>query len=637
MEFAYFFFNIRNQNGYLVLILKKNDVSKMLEVPKPEDQDLINNKEFRRRNMRFLRKHANNLAEYAKIAEENKVSWGELVEKNAELYSDNIAIKFEELTLTYKEFNEWSNRYAHYFLSLGLKKGDVVELMMTNRPEYLMIITAIGKIGAITSLINIDLRELSLVHCLKLTPGKIIIVDENCFDSFHNVKSDLNLSDNQLLFFFPDHGLITTPEGFIDLLEKVKNCPVDNPSTTNDIKSSDTITYIFTSGTTGFPKATIFAHATMVACYYVFGRVVGELTPNDTMYVTLPLFHSNSLGGGCASAFGGGATLAIGRKFSVNRFWDEIRKYDATAFNYIGEICRYLMNQPPKPDDSENPVRVVIGAGLRHEIWKDFKKRFNIENVGEYYSATEAVGAFVNILNFDCTVGCCFVPYAIVKYDHEEEKPVTNEEGFMERVNLGESGLLFFEIINTSVFRGYTDKNATEAKIFRNVFKKGDVWFNTGDLMRDIGNTHAQFVDRLGDTFRWKGHNISTTEVEKVINNFDQVLFSTAFGVQIPGTEGRVGMAAIVPSISLENFDLKALADNLIQNLPPYGIPIFLRFKSNLATTATFKLKKIKLKKESFDLKKIDEPMYVLLPGESEYTPLTKDTHQSIQKGEYKF
>ena len=637
MEFAYFFFNIRNQNGYLVFILKKKDVSKMLEVPKPEDQDLINNKEFRRRNMRFLRKNANILAEYAKIAEENKVSWGELVETNAKIYTDNIAIKFEEKTFTYKEFNEWANRYANYLLSLGLKKGDVVELMMTNRPEYLMIITAIGKIGAITSLINIDLRELSLTHCLKLTPGKIIIVDENCFDSFHKVKSDLNLSEHQYLCFFPDQGLITTPEGFIDLSQEVKNFPIDNPLTTKSVKTSDPITYIFTSGTTGFPKATIFAHSTMVACYYVFGRVVGELTPNDTMYATLPLFHSNSLGAGCASAFGGGATLAIGRKFSVNRFWDEIRKYNATAFNYIGEVCRYLMNQPPKPDDSENPVRVVIGAGLRYEIWKDFKKRFNIEKIGEYYSATEAVAAFANVLNFDCTVGYCFAPYAIVKYDHEEEKPVINEDKFMETVNLGESGLLLFEITNPSVFRGYTDKKATEAKIFRNVFKKGDVWFNTGDLMRDIGNKHAQFVDRLGDTFRWKGHNISTTEVEKVINNFDQVLFSTAFGVQIPGTEGRAGMAAIVPSISLEEFDLKGMANNLIENLPPYGVPIFLRFKSKLATTATFKLKKIKLKKESFNFEKIDEPMYVLLPGESEYVPLIKEIYENIQNQKYEF
>ncbi len=609
----------------------------MLEKSESKEPDLIPNKEFRRRNMRFLRKHGNIVAELAKTIEENKISWGALVEINAEKYSDNIAIKFEDMTLTYKEFNEWVNRYAHYFLSLGLKKGDAVELMMTNRPEYLMILTAVSKIGAITSLINIDLREMSLAHCLKLTPGKLIIIDENCFDTFSKVESDLDLSEDQILYFLPDQGLISTPKDFIDLSQEVKNFPVDNPSTTINVNTSDIIAYIFTSGTTGFPKATLFAHYTMVACYHFFGRMIADFTPDDTMYVSLPLFHSNSLGSGSASAFGGGAALAIGRKFSVSRFWDEIRKYNATAFNYIGEVCRYLMNQPPKPNDSDNSVRVVIGAGLRPEIWKAFKERFNIEKIGEYYSATEAVGVFANMLNFDCTVGYCLFSYAIVKYDHEEERPIRNEEGFMERVNLGESGLLLFEIAGTAAFRGYTDKKATETKIFHNIFKEGDTWFNTGDLMRDIGNNHAQFVDRLGDTFRWKGHNISTTEVEKIINTFDQVLFSTAYGVQIPHTDGRAGMAAIVPSTSIEEFDLKGFAAILRQNLPPYGVPIVLRFKSKLSTTATFKLKKVKLKKESFNYENIEDPMFVLLPGESKYIPLTKEIYQNIQNKKYEF
>ncbi|MFX0164293.1 MAG: long-chain-acyl-CoA synthetase [Candidatus Hodarchaeota archaeon] len=609
----------------------------MLEKPELNEPDLIPNDEFRKRSAVFFRKYGKKFQEVAVKIAENKISWGTLVETNAEIYADNIAIKFEDITLTYKEFNEWVNRYAHYFISMGLKKGDVVELMMTNRPEYLIIITAIGKIGAITSLINIDLRELSLVHCLKLTPGKFIIVGEKCYETFIKVKSELDLSHVQKIYFLVDQSLMSIPKGFIELSQEVKNFPVENPLTTINVKTNDPITYIFTSGTTGFPKATIFAHSTMVSCYYLFGGVILELTPDDTMYVSLPLFHSNSLGAGCATTFGGGAALSIGRKFSVTRFWDDIRKYNATAFNYIGEVCRYLMNQPPKPEDSDNPVKAVIGAGLRPEIWKDFKKRFNIPKIGEYYSATEAVGAFANFLNFDCTVGYCLTSYAIVKYEYEEEKPVRNEKGYMKRVKTGESGLLLFEIAGTAVFRGYTDKKATESKIFHNVFKKGDKWFNTGDLMRDIGNNHAQFVDRLGDTFRWKGHNISTTEVEKIINTFDQVLFSTVYGVQIPGTDGRAGMAAIVPNTSVEDFKLKELADVLKLNLPLYGIPIFLRLKSELTITATFKLKKVKLKKEGFDLEKIDDPIYIVLPDESEFTPLTKDIYENIQNQHYKF
>jgi len=609
----------------------------LLEIPKSKETEIINKKEFKKRYAEFLGKHANIIMEYRKLVDKNEISWGKLVEINAEKYSDNIAIKFEDMKLTYKEFNEWVNRYAHYFLSLGLEKGDIVQLIMTNRPEFLMILTAVGKIGAITSLINIDLREKSLSHCLKLTLGKSIIIDENCFEIFNQVQSDLDLTEDYPLHFLPDQGLISTPKGYIDLSQEVKNFPVHNPLTTMNVKTSDTITYIFTSGTTGFPKATLFAHSTMLAGYYIFGPVLCELTPDDTMYVSLPLFHSNSMGAGVACTFGGGAALAIGRRFSVSRFWDEIREYNATAFNYIGETCRYLMNQPPKPDDSENLVRVVIGAGLRPEIWKDFKKRFNIEKISEYYSATEAVGGFFNVLNFDCTVGYGFFPYAIVKYDHEADSPVRNKEGSMEQVNLGESGLLLFEIGGMAVFRGYTDKKATEAKLFRNVFKEGDIWFNTGDLMREIGNKHAQFIDRLGDTFRWKGHNISTTEVEEILNVFDQVLFSSVYGVQIPNTDGRTGMAAIVPDTSVENFDLKGVAAILRQNLPDYAVPIFLRFKSKLSTTATFKLKKIDLKKEGFDIENLDDPLYIMLPGESEYVPLTKEIYENMQNGEYLF
>ncbi len=609
----------------------------MLEKPESRDPDLIPNDEFRRRSTIFFKKHGNTLAEYSKKINDNITSWGTLVELNAEKYAENIAIKFEDIKLTYKEFNEWVNRYAHYFISIGLKKGDVVELMMANRPEYLIIVTAIGKIGAITSLINIDLRELSLVHCLKLTLGKIIIVGENCFNMFNRVKSELDLSQVQNLYFLADLSSIPTPKGFIDLSQEVKNFLVENPPTTINVKSSDPFAYIFTSGTTGFPKATIYAHATMVSSYYIFGGMLLELTPDDTMYVSLPLFHSNSLGVGCASTFGGGSAIAIGRKFSASNFWDEIRKHNATAFNYVGEVCRYLLNQPPKPDDSDNPVTKVLGLGLRPEIWMDFKKRFNISKIGEYYSATEAVGSFVNYFFFDCTVGYSLIPYAIVKYDHEEERLVRNEKGSMKRVKPGETGLLLFKIGGAAVFRGYTEKKATDSKVFHDVFRKGDRWFNTGDLMREIGNKHAQFVDRLGDTFRWKGHNISTTEIEKIINSFSQVLFSTVYGVRIPGTDGRAGMAVIAPNTSIEDFNLKELADLLKQNLPSYGVPIFIRIKSELTTTATFKLKKVKLKKEGFDFEKVDDPMYVILPDESDYIPLKKEIYDNIQNRVYKF
>ena len=267
------------------------------------------------------------------------------------------------IRLSFKHFNEWINRYAHYFISLGLKKGDIVKIMMTNRPEYIIILYALGKIGAIGSLINIDLREMSLVHCLKLTSGKCIIIDEKCFNNFNAVKSDLELSNDQILLFLPDQGFISTPEGYIDLSLAVKDFPTYNPSTTSEVKTTDDIAYLFTSGTTGFPKATIMRHYTLISSYYFYGRGICNLTPEDTMYISLPLFHANAIGAGCAAALGSGAAVAIGRKFSVSNFWEEIRKYKATAFNYIGEVCRYLMNQPPRDDDSDNKWTIETRFG----------------------------------------------------------------------------------------------------------------------------------------------------------------------------------------------------------------------------------------------------------------------------------
>jgi citronellyl-CoA synthetase len=596
---------------------------------------LINQREFNKRYRKWLRKHNDTIQKLTEITRENKLSWGSFIEEAAIKYANNIAVKFEDEELTYKQFNESVNQFANYFLSLGLKKGETIEVILPNRIEYLIIFSAAGKIGAVASLINIDLREKSLIHSIKLTPGKIIIVDEECFEYVNQIKDQLDLKEDQILLFLPNEGKIATPETFNDLSEAVKECSKANPSTTLKVRTKDPLANIFTSGTTGLSKASILIHNRMIGGALFFGQTIAEITPDDTIYIPLPSFHSNALTIGWASAFSGGGAVAISKKFSVTRFWDEVRKFKATAFIYVGEICRYLYNQPPSDNDLDNNLRIIIGNGLRQDIWMQFKKRFGIAHIGEFYGASEISPVFANILNFDYTVGGCGNPYAIIEYDIEEDKPIRDKKGFMKRVPLGGVGLLIFDRSDPNIFVGYTNKEATEKKLFRNVFQERDVWFNSGDLMRDLGQSHAQFIDRLGDTFRWKGHNVSTTEVEEIVNIFPDILLSSVYGIIIPGTDGRAGMASIVPSVKLKDFDFKALYNHLEKNLASYAIPIFLRFKSDFETTSTLKFKKNVLKREGFDLTIINDPLYILLPRKKLYIPLTAEIYENLQN--YKF
>jgi citronellyl-CoA synthetase len=368
-----------------------------------------------------------------------------------------------------------------------------------------------------------------------------------------------------------------------------------------------------------------------------FGKMMFNLSPKDTMYIPLPFYHGTALYVGWPTASAGGAAVAIRRRFSASNFWKDVDKFDATAFTYIGELCRYLIHQPPGPNDKKNTIKKIVGNGLRPEIWKEFKSRFGIKEVYEFYGATEGNIAFGNLLNLNCTVGLCATPYAIVKYDLDNDEPIRDENGFLQRVEKGEAGLLIGHISDKTPFDGYTDKQATEKKIVRDAFEKGDTWFDTGDLLRDIGFKHAQFVDRLGDTFRWKGENVSTTEVEAVLNSHDQVLESNVFGVAIPGTDGRAGMAAIITDKDAAEFDLAGLYDVLNQGLPTYAVPHFVRFKTEFDTTDTFKLKKSELKKEAYDPNGFKDPVFARLPGQATFMPLTVELYQEIIDGKHRF
>jgi len=578
------------------------------------------------------------LRSMARVDAENRESWGSMLEENAAAYPAHPAIKSPQTDLTWAQFNAAANRHAHHFTSLGIGKGDVVAVVLENRAELLVIYSALAKIGAVSALINTNLRLDSLRHCLALNPARAFVIGEEMLGPFQEVLPDLAPGEEQTLFFVPDRGKTPTPAGFVDLVAAAASCPCDNPPTTATVTPSDPIAYVFTSGTTGgMPKAAVIPHGRLVKSRYLNGRVVLDIKPGDTLFVPLPFFHTNAIALSWPAVFAGGAAVAIQRKFSASRFLDDVRRFDATIWCYVGELCRYLVKQPPRPDDRDHPLRKVIGNGLRPDIWDTFKHRFGITHVYEIYGAAESNLYFVNLLNLDRTVGVCLVPYAVVRYDVDNEEPVRGPGGWMERVKVGEAGLLLGEISASNPFAGYTSPEATQTKILHDVFAAGDAWFDTGDLVRPMGWGHIQFSDRTGDTFRWKGENVSTTEVEKVVNSFPGVALAAAYGVTMPGGDGRAGMIAVVPEGTSEHLDLAGLASHLERHLPSYAVPRFLRLCSDLESTPTHKIKRVRLRNEAFDPALVADPLFVLLPGEPSYRPLTPDIHARVRDGEYRF
>jgi len=575
--------------------------------------------------------------EFEKIGPDKKVSLGKCLERNAVKFANNKALLYEDEVYTYKELNEWINRYANFFLSLGVEEGEIINVFVENRPDLMFIMAAMSKIGTIGSLINTKQRAATLQHSLTLNDVRFNVIGEELIDAFLEVKEDLDLKEEDKLYYLKDKGERDIPEGFIDLKKLIQTQDITNPPTTADRLGKETYVFIFTSGTTGLPKAAHIRNVHTVGSMLGWGKMALNMQPDDIYYISLPIYHSNALHIGWASAIVNGSAVALARRFSVTNFWNDIRKFKATCFNYIGEICRYLYNQPPNPNDRNHNVYKIAGNGLRPEMWKEFKERFGIREVIEHYGMTEMQGMFCNYLNLDSTIGMCLNDYTIVKYDVDNDEPLRGEDGFLQRVDEGEAGLFLMKIRDPYTFAGYTDKKASKQKVIENAFEEGDQWLYSGDMIRYIGYHHAQFVDRLGDTFRWKGENVSTSEVEDVILSFEEVEHTSVYGVLIPDTEGRAGMASIFSRKNHEQFNFDGFLKLLNENLPKYAIPIFIRFLSELSTTATFKIPKSNMKKDGFNINITDDPIYVLLPRTTEYILLTEQVYSDIIAQKYRF
>ncbi len=564
---------------------------------------------------------------------------GWAIEKATKANPYGSAVLYRDTQLNYLQFNQWCNRIAHYFLAQGLKKGDVVAVFIENRPELLAVTTGLAKIGVISAMINTSQTGKVLTHSINLVKPKMAVVGSELVAPFKDVLADLSVPSDRL-YWLADQDTLKdageAPEAFRNLATELQSAPSYNPPTTNNVYYSDGLFYIYTSGTTGMPKAAIFSHGRWMKAYGVFGSVM-DLKPTDVMYCTLPFYHATGMVVCWGAAIYGASGLAMRRKFSAREFWEDVRKYNASAIGYVGELCRYLLEVPAKPEDRAHRVTKMVGNGMRPNIWGPFKQRFGVDEVYELYASSEGNIGFNNIFNFDNTVGFSPLPYAIVQYDKENEKPVRGADGFMVKCKTGEPGLLVGKITDRTPFDGYTDAAKNEACILHNVFEKGDRYFNTGDLVRDIGFRHAQFVDRLGDTYRWKGENVSTTEVENLISSYPSIAEAVVYGVEIPNTNGRAGMAAITPHEGID-IDYAHLLDFLRKEMPAYAVPVFLRQQQKMETTGTFKYQKNNLKKEGFDPREAHgEPLFVWLPGTDRYQPLTPEIFDNIAQGAYRF
>lgn len=561
----------------------------------------------------------------------------ERMEDVASRHPERVALISERETFTYGDYNGRANRYARFAKSEGIAKGETVALLMPNRPEYLAIWMGVARSGGATALLNTSQTGQALAHSIAIVKPKIAIVAAELLEAFQSALPFLETPPKLFVHGANDTDALRGDEAVMHFSPE-RLGPDERVTLTLD----DKCLYIYTSGTTGLPKAANINHYRVSAMALGFSAVM-DVQDGDRLYDCLPMYHSN---GGILSTLGvliQGGSVVIREKFSVREFWTDIIKHQCTLFFYIGELCRYLLNAPPGPHDMAHSVRLICGNGLRPDIWRAFVQRFGIRHIREFYGATEGN---IALFNFDSRTGAIgripkwaekrFV-VKVVRFDVENEQPMRNAEGYCIPCGPNEIGEIIGEIIDDPMapanrFEGYADKKADEGKILRDAFQQGDAWFRSGDLVTRDEQGYFYFVDRVGDTFRWKGENVATSEVAETINGHEGVAACAVYGVSLPGQDGKAGMAAILPSDDAF-LDLNALADHLARNLPHHARPVFLRIRREMDMTGTFKLRKIDLMREGIEPSDSDEAVLWLETTSGRYRTLDHDIRQDIIAG----
>lgn len=543
------------------------------------------------------------------------------LENQAEKQGDNAFIIYQNKTYSYKEVNTQANKFAKAIQARGLMEGDVCAMAMENRPEFFFTWFALTKLGIVVAFINSQVQGNVLEHAITTTGADVVIVGEECIDRFIETPelanksiwlvADDEITNKQVLPKWVDTSFdadVASRSG--------ESCLLARGATDGQTPTL----LIFTSGTTGLPKAAIYSHMRWLTSGDVMAETI-DATPEDVFYCCLPLYHGAAATSVTSTALAAGSSIVVRRKFSVSQFWHDIQVNNITVCQYIGEICRYLLNKAEstgiKPKDHK--LRCMLGAGLTETSWRRWLAYFGDMDILEGWGSTEAN---TNLINLDNHIGSCGrVPqwdrtnFKLVKFDTETETHVKDSNGHYILCKPGEIGEGLGLIINHpdfggGRFEGYTSKEGTEQKILRDVFEKGDSYWRSGDLLRFDENGYFYFVDRIGDTYRWKSENVSSQEIATALAEYEGAELINIYGVQVPEHEGRAGMAAIVMQTGCQ-FDPAAFYKLTTEKVPNYAAPQFVRVSRAADMTSTYKLRKVDLQKQGYDPIACDEPIYV--------------------------
>lgn len=560
---------------------------------------------------------------------------------------------FEHRRMTYGDMELFSTQLAHWLLKHGIQAGDVLALVMENKPEFIGWWLAMTKIAAQVALVNYSVKRKGLVHCIKVADSKAVVFDTDTEENVYDVEGDLEAR----LFYW---GPCPPSRPFKDVTtvghDQMLGLSIDGgplKELRKGIKMMDNFGFIYTSGTTGLPKAANIMHIKIVAMGNLLGAAGAG--PGDRTHCCLPLFHSAGGGIGVLGCILTGSAIVISKKFSASRFWNEISAYGCTGFQYIGELGRFLVNyakEHPEVYQIPHKLKFAVGNGLRPEVWDDFQDGFKIPAVLEFYGATEGNGALINysaasdkasrgaVGRVGAILSKVLKP-KIVKFDVETDEVVRGPDGLCIECGFMEPGELLFPNVQgdpTKTFKGYRDAKATAKKLLSDGFAKGDSWFRTGDLLAKDSRGFIYFVDRIGDTFRWKGENCSTTEVSEIVSSFPGVEEANVYGIKVPGCmDGRACMAAVQGRAGLQSQErLDDLLELCRRELPKYSLPLFLRFLPEMEQTATFKQQKANLREQGCDPKVVEDAMYWLSPVTGKYEPFGAAEYQGLESGQSK-